>query len=327
MRSTKGGGWQWLAIRVGLALAGGASLRAQSPPSPAAPPSAILFVGNSFLHCKYLPLRRYNAENIKDENFGLPLSDPRGEKAESGPYGGIPGIFKKFTDEAGVPYDVHVEAVSAKPLEYHYEHALPVIAQAKWDAVVLQDYSTGPLPTARGGKPERFLKNAALLEQAVHAANPHARMYLYETWPRADLIHGAKAPYAGESVDAMASDLHDAYYRAFAENGHFEGVAPIGDAWQAAIHAGLAQADPYRTEQDDKIDLWGEDDYHPSAEGAYLAALACFQQITGKDARSLGAGERAAADLGIAAEDAVKLQEIAASQVAAAMAKPPLRRP
>ena len=278
-------------------------------------PTVILFVGNSFLHGKYTPVLHYNAGAIKDENFGLPRADPRAEIAEPGPYGGIPGIFKKFTEEAGVPYDVHLEAVSAKPLEYHYAHALPLIAQPQWDAVVLQDYSSGPLPEARGGKPGRFFKYATLLEQAVHGANPRARVYLYENWPRADLVYPAGAPYAGESVDAMTHDLRDAYTREFTGDGHFAGVLPVGEAWLRAIQTGAAQANPFLPGQDDRMDLWAEDDYHPSAEGAYLATLVVYQRITGKDARGLGADEQAAADLGIDAADAVKLQEVASAQV------------
>ncbi len=292
-----------------------ASALAQSPSPPR--PVAILFVGNSFLHGRYSPVLHYNAGAIKDENFGLPRTDPRAEVAEAGPYGGIPGIFKKFTDEAGVPYDVHIEAVSAKPLEYHHMHALPLIAQPQWDDVVLQDYSSGPLPEARGGKPGRFFKYATLLEQAVHGANPRARVYLYENWPRADMVYPARAPYAGQTVDAVAHDLHDAYAREIAEDGHFAGVLPVGDAWLRTIQTGAAQANPFLTGQEDRMDLWAEDDYHPSVEGAYLAALVVFQQVTGKDARTLGAGEQAATALGIAADDAVKLQRIAFEQVSA----------
>ena len=306
----------WL-VSLCLALGSAAVARAQDRPDPAAKPPAVLFVGNSFLHGKYPAVRQYNAGSVVDENFKLPPDDPRAEKVESGPYGGIPGLFKKFADEAGVPCEVHVEAVSAKSLEFHYEHALPVIAQARWDAVVLQDYSTGPLPEARGGKPARFFKNATLLEQAVHAANPHAWVYLYATWPRADLTYPANAPYAGEPITAMARDLHDAYYREFAGDARFAGVAPVGDAWLRAIQAGVAQADPSLPSQDDKIDLWGADDHHPSAEGAYLSALVLFQRITGKDAQSLGPGEQAAADLGIDPADAATLRRIASEQIAA----------
>ena len=280
----------------------------------------ILFVGNSFLHGKYLPLRAYNAAAIDDENFGLPRSDPRAELMEPGPYGGIPGIFKQFAQEAGLPYAVHVELVSAQTLEFHYRHALPIIAQARWDAVVLQDYSTRPLPAQRGGNPERFYKFATLLEQAIHSLNPRARLYLYETWPRADLTFPDNKPYSGETIDAMARDLHDAYFHEAAQDGHFTGVASVGDAWQRAIHSGVAEQNPFQKAEDGKIDLWGADNYHPSVQGAYLAALVVFEQITGKDPRGFGKDDQAAAALGIPAAEAVTLQRLASEQVGAGTA-------
>lgn len=58
-----------------------------------------------------------------------------------------------------------------------------------------------------------------------------------------------------------------------------------------AIHTRIAEPDPYHHEAG-KIDLWGPDSYHPSVYGAYLNALVVFEKVTGKDARSLGAGER-----------------------------------
>jgi hypothetical protein len=300
----------------------GAPAQVSNAPTPAASPTTgavtILFVGNSFLHGKYLPLRAYNAGAIKDENFGLPRSNPRAELAEPGPYGGIPGIFKQLTGEMGLMYDVHVEAISAQTLEFHYRHALPVIAQAGWDAVVLQDYSTGPLPARRGGHPERFYKYATLLEQAIHAADPRARLYLYETWPRADLIFPDHKPYSGETIDAMTRDLHDAYGQEAAQDAHFTAVAPVGDAWQRAIQAGVAQENPFQSAGDGRMDLWAVDNYHPSVEGAYLAALVLFQQITGEDARRLGENEQAAAALGIPPAAAVSLQRVASEQVVSA---------
>ena len=317
----------WL-VGLALLLAGATTVRAQGgtstgTPQMAAVPRAlakaravsILFVGNSFTHGGNLPLRKYNAAAVEDEDFGLPRPDPRHESAAEGPHGGIPGIFQKFTVEKGLFYEVHEEAVSASPLEFHYRHALPMIAQAKWDVVVLQDYSTGPLPVRRGGHPERFLRSATRLEQAVHAANRHARLYLYETWPRADLTFLPKGPYFGEGIETMADDLHRAYYQEAAENGSFAGVAPVGDAWMRAIRAGVAQTNPLAEADGGKIDLWWGDHYHPSARGAYLAALVLFQEITGKDVRTLGADERAAADLGISPADATTLQRLAYEQV------------
>ena len=81
-------------------------------------PTAILFVGNSFFHGKYQPVLTYNAAQVTDENYGLPITNPRCETTIGAPvvWGGIPGIFKQMTSKAGLAYEVHFEEINAKPL-------------------------------------------------------------------------------------------------------------------------------------------------------------------------------------------------------------------
>jgi hypothetical protein len=287
-------------------------------PGAAAAQTRVLFVGDSFTHGKYAPVRNYNAAAVTDEDYGLPATSPRYESmaSEPGPWGGIPGIFKKFTDEAGLSYDVHLEAISAKSLQYHYDNALAIIAQPTWQKVVLQELSTKPLPTSRGGDRASFYSAVTSLEQAIHAVNPTAQVYLYQTWARADLTYPAGAPYAGLPVDSMTQDLHRGYAQAATLDGHIAAVAPAGDAWLQAIAAGLAERNPYSPAAG-QLDLWASDYLHPSAWGSYLNACVLFYQLTGTDPRTLGASEQAAADLGIAPASAVALQQVAYQQVAA----------
>lgn len=275
-------------------------------------PIVILFVGNSFFHGAYQPVRTYNAANVSDENANIPAGQPRAE-AGQGPYGGIPGIFKRLTDELGLNYEVHSELASGRSLEFHYQNALPLIGQAKWNAVVMHDFSTGPVPASRTGKPDVFTKHADLLEEAIHSANKLADVYLYETWARADLTYLATGPYHGEKITAMARDLHEGYCGAFKKNGKFRGVAAAGDAWMEAIQKGIALEVPANAEAG-KINLWGADSYHPSIYGAYLNALVLVKQITGKDPTKLGAQDKAAAELGIEPAIAASLQRLANEQ-------------
>jgi hypothetical protein len=282
---------------------------------PAAAPIVILFVGNSFFHGAFQPVRSYGADTVTDENAAVAAGSPRSE-GRVGPYGGIPAIFKKLTAGAGLDYDVHSELVSGKSLEFHYTNALDVIAQAKWNVVVMHGYSTEPVPAARTGKPDSFTKYADLLEAAVHHANAATEIYLYETWSRADLTYRASGPYHDEPIEAMGHDLHDGYYGEFAHNGHFKGLAPAGDAWLRAITDGVAEADPTHPDAT-KINLWAVDSYHPSIYGAYLNALVLLDEITNKDPRALGGSEQAAADLKIPSATAIALQRIAYEQVEA----------
>lgn len=310
-----------LAVGAALLFSGPAAL-AQRRPRPEAP-VRILFVGNSFSHGGRLPMLTYNNAAITDENYGQPAGTPRAEGGGPGPWGGIPAIFKKLTDEAGLRYEVHLEAMSGQTLKFHYDNALSVINQPRWQAVVLQEYSTGPLPARRQGRRGEFYDYATRLEQTVHRANPAARLYLYETWARADLTYPPDMPYSGQPIDSMAHDLHAGYYGLAQQNGHFAGVAPAGDAWLRAIQTGAASANPYAPAPG-QLDLWTDDHYHPSPWGAYLNACVLLATITGHDPRALGPHEQAAAALGIAPADAAALQRLAAEQVRAAPPAQPM---
>ncbi|MGI4872463.1 MAG: T9SS type A sorting domain-containing protein [Janthinobacterium lividum] len=275
----------------------------------------VLFVGNSFVHGQYTPVLNYNAAAVTDLNYGLPSTDPRAhDSGMPDAFGGIPGIFKKFTVQAGLNYDVQLEAISGKTLQYHHTNALSVIAQANWNKVVLQEQSNRPVPTARGGNPALFYDYSTRLEQAVHTANPAAQVYLYQTWGRPDFTYPSGQTYSGFPIDTMTRDLHNAYYRAFATNGHYTAVAPVGDAFLKAITTGVAMRNPY-TPDATKVNLWNGDNVHPSIWGAYLSALVLFQQLTGVDPRTLGSAEQAAAALGITPTQAVALQQVAYQQV------------
>ena len=290
----------------------------------------ILFVGDSFTHGRYLPVRTYNNTNDTDENYGLPSSNSRAESStEPGPYGGIPGIFKMFTTEAGLNYDVHVEAISSTSLATHYSVASAVIADQEWNAVVLQEISTRPLPPSLSGdstsNPSNFCSSVKTIEKGVHAVNPTANIYLYETWARADEAENLGSSTYSTNLTNLFTSYHNVFYRAAVLDGNIAGVAATGDAWQLAINNGVAMSNPYTSSTGPFLwyginatnnpTITSADEYHPSIYGAYLSALVLYGQITGQDPALLGATEQAAATLGISTTMAVQLQQIAHTQV------------
>ncbi|MBR8222857.1 hypothetical protein [Burkholderia ambifaria] len=315
-------------------------------PAPAAhAPQRILFVGDSLTHGRYAPVRSYGAmragsqgvagtAQVVDENFGR--TDARAER-EPGPWGGIPGIFARLAVEAGLDYDVHLEAMSATSLAKHDRVASDVIDRPTWDAVVLQELSVKPLPFAlthsRASDPAGFCASVAKLARGIRAAAPQARVYLYETWPRADLAKalagepgsdGFHARYVERLADIVAA-YRNAFDRARRTDPSIAAVAPVGRAWQRAWATGVADPDPYvrsgapllwygmRARNDPPI---SRPDYlHPGVSGAYLSALVLFQQIAGVDVRTFGPREQAAAQLGIAPDLAARLQAVASDTV------------
>jgi len=149
-------------------------------------PTEILFLGNSFTHGRYNPVRNYNAgfgvNDVHDllcpsaascsaaesgpqvdpslnpppgtlaQQLAYLQANPSAQYNEPGPYGGVAGIFLQFTRDAGLNYDVSLIAVSSATLTGYLGNKgseagiLPLIENGKWNKVVMQDQSFRPLP-------------------------------------------------------------------------------------------------------------------------------------------------------------------------------------
>jgi autotransporter-associated beta strand protein len=181
-------------------------------------------------------------------------ANPSAQYTEPGPFGGVAGVFLQFTKEAGLHYNVSLVAVSSATLTGYLNNTgseagdLPLIANSKWNQVVLSDQSFRPLPTTvtvngtsvpTRGSPSGFQSGVNGLVNAIDTADgtagkSNAAVTLYETQPLASYgytstnpnapIFGsstpaqqggnpAYAPYVGAAnpIAQMASDLHNAY--------------------------------------------------------------------------------------------------------------------
>lgn len=293
-----GRGAAWPLARLLAALAGIGLVTSGALPSTGAAPAGvnILFIGNSYTHGSFAPLITFNSASITDAN--------------GAGHGGVPGIFKGLTVSAGLSYNVTIEAMSGRSLSDHLATKGAIIFQPHWDQVFLQDLSTGPLPAERGGNLARFRDSVTGLVHGLHAANPRAQVFLYETFARADLTYVSGRPYFGEPIEAMGDDLHDGYYGARTLSPAIHAVSPAGDAWLRAMQKDIADRNPYDGIDPGKVNLWAGDNHHASAHGCFLNALVHFGAATGRDPRSLGY-ERTAMDLGLASNVAVALQQMA----------------
>jgi hypothetical protein len=148
-------------------------------------------------------------------------------------------------------------------------------------------------------------------------ANPNAKVFLYQTWTRPDLAYLPTGEYFGEPLETMADDLRESYALAATVNPNIAGVFPVGEAFMRAVQAGVAHRNSYAPEGN-LVDLWWhEDQFHSSKYGSYLSALVIFGQLSGIDPTSFGGNEKAANDLGIEPQQAMRLQRVAAEQLAA----------
>lgn len=266
------------------------------PPSPA----RVLFLGNSFLFGSGSPVRFFRPGTVTDLNrAGV---------------GGVPALFKAFTTDAGLAFDVSVETASGQGFDYHLARKAELIGRP-WDLVVMQSHSL--LNLAKPGDPELMIRSARALGELFARHNPRVDLRLIATWPRADAVYPTGGAWHGKGIEAMARDLRAAYNQAAAATPQVRGVIPLGEAWLRAFRDGFADPNPYDGIAFGQVSLWTHDHYHASTHGYYLEALMVFGHVTGRDPRSLGKDEAAAFELGMSPEQAAALQRIAAEELLA----------
>ena len=258
------------------------------------PPRSILFVGNSFTFGANSDAMTYRKESVTDLNGdGM---------------GGVPALFKRFADEAGLRYSVSLETAAGQTLAWHLANKRAVIDRP-WDAVVLQQYST--LDPEKPGDVTTTITAARDLAALFRKRNPRTDISLVATWTRPDLTYPKDKPWSGQSVDRMALDLRKADDEVRSAVPTISRVIPVGQAFNCAIARKVADPNPYDGLTPGEVDLWAGDHYHASNEGYYLEALTIFTAVTHSDPRKFGGRELAARDLEIRPAVALKLQSIA----------------
>lgn len=254
----------------------------------------VLFVGNSFTFGANSPVWKYRASSVTDLN---------GDGV-----GGVPALFKLFTQEAGLDYQVSLETAAGQSLEWHWQNKRALIDRP-WDHVVLQEYST--IDPHRPGDPANLVTFSGKLAALVRVRNPKASISLTATWSRPDLTYRAGSRWSGQPITRMAEDVRRADELARRHNPAIGRVHAVGEAFNCAIAAGIADPNPYDGVSFGQVDLWAFDQYHASTAGYYLEALVVFAGVTGRDPRGLGRNETAANELGLSPDLARRLQAIA----------------
>jgi hypothetical protein len=263
----------------------------------------VLFVGNSFTYGANSAAHFYHPETVTD------LNGPLNGKT----VGGVPAVFKAMAKEAGVDYDVSLETVGGKGLDFHYAEKRAALDKP-WDVVVMHGYST--LDADHPGDPALLVSSAKTITDMFRAKNSKAEIWLDSTWSRADQTYPDGKPWHGKPIQQMGIDVA-AGYAAAAKAAKVAGVVPVGLAFNRAIDTGVAGANPYAGIPAGKINLWSWDSYHASAYGYYLEALMVFAKITGRDPLSLGDNETVADDMGFSKPQTHALQQVAHDQLAA----------
>lgn len=162
-----------------------------------APLVKILFVGNSYTFARVAPALQYNAANVKDLTAGFNAIDATGTNSfpvgsgvapnpcatpgtgcfEPHNWGGVPGIFKRLTDQDKLNYEVSLSTRNAATLRGQFLNTANAnwdlrgnIAKDKWDIVVVQAQSDEPLAAgkAKNGNFVSFSTYLDRIEQYIH---------------------------------------------------------------------------------------------------------------------------------------------------------------
>jgi hypothetical protein len=150
----------------------------------AAAPIKVLFVGNSYTFGRLDPVMSYNTANVNDltrprpDLPGQPFTNTAGTRPwEPHPWGGVAGIFERFTVQAGLDYDVSISARNAASLRGHFLNTANAnwdlrgnVASQKWDVVMLQEQSDASLPAGKGANANQpqFSAYADKFEKFIH---------------------------------------------------------------------------------------------------------------------------------------------------------------
>lgn len=269
--------------------------------------TSILFIGNSFTYADKSPVHFWRASTVTDlNNTGV---------------GGMPALFKQFTVDAGLSYDVSLETASGVGLDWHLEQRSPMLSQRPWDSVVMHGYST--LDPRKPGDPALLVDTVHRMAELLRTRNPAVDLRMMATWPRADQTYDPKGAWYGKPIGAMARDVRAGYDKAAAATPGMKPIVPVGEAWVRAMQSGVADPNPYDGIEFGKLDLWSYDHYHASAAGYFLEALVVFGSVTGLDPRSLGDNECAGYELGLSKPQVAALEQVAFDQLAASGAVKP----
>ena len=261
--------------------------------------TSVLFIGNSFTYGYGSATRYYRADSVTDlNNHGI---------------GGVPALFKSFSEQAGLDYDVYLETRSSSALDFHLENKLAVIGKQPWDQVVMHGYST--LDSKKPGDPAMLVETTVKLSTFLQQLNPNVEVFLSATWSRADLIYQADRHWSGTPISKMALDIRAGYDLAAAAAPAVKAVNGVGEAWTQAMVLGIADTNPYDGIEFGKVSLWSWDYYHASTHGYYLQALVVFGNLTGLDPRSLGRNECSGFELGMSRHAVNMLQQAAFEQL------------
>ena len=203
--------------------------------------------------------------------------------------GGVPALFKRFADEAGLRYNVSLETAAGQTLAWHLANKRAVDRSLAGTRSCSSNTARS-IPTSPGDVTDTIPRGPGS-RHALRQRNPRVDISLVATWTRPDLTYPPGKHWSGQPIERMALDLRKADDQVRAAVPSISRVVPVGEAFNCAIAQKIADPNPYDGLTPGQIDLWASDHYHASNEGYYLEALTIFTAVTHSDPRKFGANE------------------------------------
>lgn len=162
----------------------------------------------------------------------------------------LPAMIAKLASAGGQkPLVCARETPGGCSFEKHWKDgkALKAIQSRKWDFVVLQEVSGGPV-AAR----DQMFEYARKFDAAIRNQGAKTLLYMTWAWPKPDNQPAITSAYQKLGKELKAQ------------------VVPVGVAWDATL------------KKHPEIGLFAKDNHHPSPAGSYLAACAFYAVMYGR---------------------------------------------
>lgn len=181
-------------------------------------------------------------------------------------YNDVPKMVEDMAKLNNVPVATARILKGGESLKGHLQNK-DLIKQLKkggWDYVVIQEYSSAPAYSTKFVA-ENIFPYAAEIDNMAKKYSPGVETIYYMTWGHKNgNVRQTEYPL-DDTYESMQDRIATTYTDLAYENGGT--VAPVGIAWRNVRN------------QYPEIELYIEDDFHPSLEGSYLAALTLLGTI------------------------------------------------
>lgn len=184
-------------------------------------------------------------------------------------YNDVPGMVEEMGKENGVNVSVTRILKGGEKFSGHLQNQElhRQLERGVWDYIVLQEFSSTPAYSTKYVA-ENILPYAARIDSLAKKYSPGVETVYYMTWGH-KYGNTRQTDYPlDDSYELMQDRIATTYIdMAYENNGT---VSPVGIAWR-----NIRKNHP-------EIELYIEDNFHPSLAGSYLAANTIFATIYGK---------------------------------------------